>query len=253
MKNQISKAVELLKSADCILVGAGSGMSADSGLQVFRGSQGLYSGTEDIEEIINPVWFKRNIDEAWKYYENRINLYRNTDPHQGYSALKAICEMSPLGYFIYTSNVDSHFKKAGFAADRIYEIHGNVECYQCLKPCNKSFFQHETGLFEVPRCPCCDGAARPNVLMFNDDQWVSKYTWPQLNRYQAWQRTIHQKKIIKIEIGVGYEITSIRDECKVFPGKLIRINPDADAEVNVLTINGLAKDILLELSEKLKI
>jgi len=41
----------------------------------------------------------------------------------------------PHGYFVFTSNVDGQFQKAGFAPERIVECHGSIQHFQCAASC----------------------------------------------------------------------------------------------------------------------
>ena len=34
-------------------------------------------------------------------------------------------------YFVFTSNVDGHFQKAGFDKEKVLECHGSINHYQC--------------------------------------------------------------------------------------------------------------------------
>jgi hypothetical protein len=42
----------------------------------------------------------------------------------------------PHGAFVFTSNVDGQFQKAGFAEDRVSECHGSIHHLQCLDGCH---------------------------------------------------------------------------------------------------------------------
>ncbi|TRC20635.1 NAD-dependent deacetylase, partial [Mannheimia haemolytica] len=78
------------------------------------------------------------------FYAHRLNQYRQAEPHQGYAILKRWAESKQHGYFVFTSNVDGHFRKAGFSEDRIYECHGTLDHLQCLANCkNKSWWAYD--------------------------------------------------------------------------------------------------------------
>ncbi|MGF6871684.1 Sir2 family NAD-dependent protein deacetylase [Paraburkholderia sp. MM5477-R1] len=40
------------------------------------------------------------------------------------------------GYFVFTSNVDGAFQKAGYDSDRIMECHGSMHFLQCIDACD---------------------------------------------------------------------------------------------------------------------
>src|SRR5262245_45574949 len=98
----IKKASSVLKAADALLITAGAGMGVDSGLPDFRGTQGFWRAYPVIaklglsfEEMANPAWFKNDPSLAWAFYGHRLNLYRNTIPHPGFTRLLEIARSKP--------------------------------------------------------------------------------------------------------------------------------------------------------------
>ena len=102
----------------------------------------------------------------------------------------------PHGGFVFTSNVAGHFQHAGLPADRIVECHGSIHWLQCLTPCHDGLWLADIEPLEVdethclmrsplPRCPACGGLARPNILMFDDWEWIAERTARQQQRLAA--------------------------------------------------------------------
>ena len=92
--NQIRQAAAAIQAADALLITAGAGMGVDSGLPDFRGAQGFWRAYPAIaklglsfEEMAHPAWFGKNPHLAWAFYGHRLNLYRQTEPHQGFRRL----------------------------------------------------------------------------------------------------------------------------------------------------------------------
>jgi NAD-dependent SIR2 family protein deacetylase len=56
-------------------------------------------------------------------------MYRGTAPHEGFNKMLKIAVIKK--YFVYTSNVDGHFLKAGFDEQKIVECHGSLMHFQC--------------------------------------------------------------------------------------------------------------------------
>lgn len=193
MKNDLNYAVELIRKADGILITAGAGMSVDSGLPDFRSVGGFWNAYPmfkehniSFEDIATPLAYKHNQELAYWFYGHRLIQYRNTIPHEGYQILKRWAGDKSHGYFVFTSNVDGHFQKAGFDDSHVYEVHGTLERLQCVNNCrglswSASSFQPVVDnknlclTSEKPHCPYCGGFARQNVLMFNDWSYVSQY------------------------------------------------------------------------------
>jgi len=256
----IKKAKEKIKEADVIYITAGAGMGVDSGLPDFRGNEGFWREYPIIKkfgysfvDMANPQWFKSNPKLAWAFYGHRLNLYRKTKPHKGFKLLLELSK-SKKDYFVFTSNVDGQFQKAGFSEDKIYECHGSIHYLQCTS-CDIPIYsakdikvEIDMDKFEaknIPTCPKCKAVARPNILMFGDWQWDSSRSQKQSIRLQRFlNNTIKNNyKIVVIEIGAGVHIPTVRNEseyiAKELNGFLIRINP-RESYIEDSNINGVS-------------
>ncbi len=181
-----TEAARLISGADALIIAAGAGMGVDSGLPDFRGNTGFWRAYPALaeariafEEIASPDAFSRTPTLAWGFYGHRLNLYRRTHPHPGFAMLRQISAALPGGSFVFTSNVDGQFQRAGFGEDRICEVHGSIHHLQCMNGCGEAIVPADDFSPEVddnacllrsspPRCPTCRGLMRPNVLMFGD-------------------------------------------------------------------------------------
>jgi len=83
--------------------------------------------------MASPHWFETDPRFAWAFYGHRLHLYRDTTPHEGVEILLDLVNRKEGDYFIYTSNVDGQFQKAGFDEDRIVEVHGSIDHLQCAR------------------------------------------------------------------------------------------------------------------------
>lgn len=241
---KIEKAARLIKDADAILVMAGAGMGVDSGLPDFRGDEGFWAAYPalaraglDFREIATPDQFVEHPRRAWGFYGHRLNMYRNTTPHEGFKILKGWCESKPGGYFVYTSNVDGQFQKAGFSESKIAECHGTIHRLQCLRNCKGrtwSSYCEEPEIDEenclltsdIPKCPACGGVARPNILMFDDMMWDSERSTGQTMSFRTWLEHKIEKDVntVVIELGAGTGIPRLRMLADQLPMPLVRIN-----------------------------
>ncbi|MBH2002784.1 MAG: NAD-dependent deacetylase [Moraxellaceae bacterium] len=238
---EIERIKSLFSKADSLIISAGAGMGVDSGLPDFRGNQGMWRAYPelgkqriDFTEIANPAAFKYQPHLAWGFYGHRLALYRQTMPHQGFNLLKQIAEKLKLPYFVFTSNVDGQFQKAGFDPNQIYECHGSIHHLQCSEPCQLTTWsaneltpeidhQNCQWLGQLPLCPHCGTLSRPNILMFNDYAWVSQRHTQQARRLENFLEA-HNHPIV-IEIGAGTAIPTVRYFSERFAPQLIRINP----------------------------
>lgn len=249
LEENIIKAREAITDAQAILISAGAGLGVDSGLPDFRGNEGFWQAYPPIaklglsfSEMANPLWFAKKPKLAWAFYGHRLNLYRKTIPHAGFSQLLELGNKMEFSYFIFTSNVDGQFQTAGFDADRIEECHGSIHHLQCTLPCHDDIWSAndlnvnvDEDIFEatsnLPVCPACGLLARPNILMFGDWSWISQRSEQQHSKLKSWLARLidNQAKLVVIEIGAGEVVATVREtsESMAENGKatLIRINP----------------------------
>ena len=246
-KDLIRQAAQALAEADALLVGAGAGMGVDSGLPDFRGDKGFWKAYPPFEKLgysfidmANPAWFEEDPRLAWGFYGHRLNLYRDTTPHDGFRLLREWGEKMSKGCFVYTSNVDGQFSKAGFADDDVYECHGSIHYMQGIRLHSEQLW-HGSGVeVEVdedsfravgplPTVPNSSECARPNILMFGDWHWNEARAREQEERFVQWVQSLSGKKVVAVECGAGTAIPSVRRTCervvRASGGTLIRINP----------------------------
>jgi NAD-dependent SIR2 family protein deacetylase len=264
---QIERAASLIAGADALIVAAGAGMGVDSGLPDFRGNAGFWRAYPALAaaqiafmDIASPAAFRAHPRRAWGFYGHRLALYRATAPHAGYGLLRRWGEAMRAGCFVFTSNVDGHFQKAGFDPLRIDECHGSIHHLQCLAPCSAEIwpaagFEPAVDnarcelLNAAPACPHCGGLARPNILMFDDWDWAATRRDEQLMRRQRWLAGVRRPVVIEIGAGTGIPTVRAFAERIVLQhgGALIRINP-REPHVGALRGVGIAGDALATLA-----
>ncbi len=240
----IELAAKAIQQADGLLITAGAGIGVDSGLPDFRGNQGFWQAYPALaksgihfHDIANPNAFAHSPRQAWGFYGHRLKLYRETQPHAGFQILRELGAKTQQGCYVYTSNVDGQFQKAGFNREQVSEVHGSIHHLQCVNGCLADIWSavdfhpvvdEERGelISEFPRCPHCGDIARPNILMFGDWRWLSTRSNEQSVGLHAWRQTV--ERLVVIEIGAGKDIPTVRKFSERAGGKLIRINPRDD-------------------------
>jgi len=156
--------IEKLKSAKSIIFFTGAGISAESGIETFRGKGGLWNKMS-AQELASFDGFMQNPNLVWEWYQYRRKIVRETKPNAGH---KTIAEVEK--YFdkvtVITQNVDNLHKRAG--SSNILELHGNIERNYCMD-C-KTFYGVEKFLEaeEAPKCEKCGGMIRPDVVWFGE-------------------------------------------------------------------------------------
>jgi NAD-dependent SIR2 family protein deacetylase len=244
------RAAAAIASATALVVTAGAGMGVDSGLPDFRGDEGFWKAYPPycalglrFVELANPSWFARDPALAWGFYGHRLDLYRRTRPHAGFDLLRRWAARAADGVFVFTSNVDGQFQRAGFDPARVHECHGALDWLQCTRRCGKAPFPSDPFAPRVdpatfraspplPSCPGCGALARPNVLMFGDWGWDSTRYDAQERRLEAFLRRACARpsaRVVVVECGAGEAVPTVRrfGESLVAAcgATLVRINP----------------------------
>jgi NAD-dependent SIR2 family protein deacetylase len=259
----LQRAADLIAQADALVIAAGAGMGVDSGLPDFRGDHGLWkqfplvNGQNlDIMELASPQTFETDPELAWGFYGHRLAMYRQTRPHVGFEILKRWSVQKSFGAWVFTSNVDGQFQKAGFDATRVEECHGSLHELQCSKPCAEIVWSAaaldpvvDAASFRccgpLPRCPHCGRLARPNVLMFSDYHFVYERTEDHRKRRHDWLTQVADShaRLLVIELGAGTTVVSVRHFSHLMArdhgANLVRINPK-EADVDLPTDIGIA-------------
>ncbi len=249
LEADVARAVSVIREADALLVTAGAGIGVDSGLPDFRGDEGFWNAYPPFRELglsfvdlANPTWFERDPARAWGFYGHRLELYRRTKPHDGFALLQALAARMSRGHFVFTSNVDGAFQRAGFDEARIVECHGALDYVQCLGDCGVGILRaDELSIFvevdpttfraqePLPRCPRCRALFRPNVLMFGDGAWDGARSEAQEARFSAFLASVlpDPASLVVIECGAGTAIPTVRrlgDRLAARGATLVRIN-----------------------------
>jgi len=147
-ESAIQAAAKAIPNADFLLITAGAGMSAYSGLPIYSDIANVEAYKKrnfEYIDVCRPSWIRQDPKIFYGFWGNCFNNYRKATPHSGYSILlkwiSSFCKTRTQGkspFFVNTSNVDGHFKRIGFDPENIYEVHGSIERWQCCTPRNCS-------------------------------------------------------------------------------------------------------------------
>ena len=242
--DEVERAAEAIAKAKALLITAGAGMGVDSGLPDFRGDEGFWNAYPPFRklglsfmDLANPAWFVDDPELAWGFYGHRLELYRRTLPHRGFEVLRRLAEHKGRA-FVFTSNVDGQFQRAGFPEDAIVECHGSIHHLQCLASCGIGIFPADKATVAVdpttvrarpplPTCLDCGALARPNILMFGDWGWNPARSGEQEQRFELFLKSAPKGTCV-IECGAGKAIPTVRltseRAAAQLEGTLVRIN-----------------------------
>lgn len=265
-QNDLQTIKAWLTTSQAIVINTGAGMGVDSGLPDFRGDDGIWGKVEgenqqSIFELSNPKSFEENPQMIWTLFAKRMKSYQATTPHQGFQILLQWIAKLNLDYFVLTSNIDSQFQKAGFAEDKIRELHGSLAYLQSTQPeLSKKIWKNELEIDQLlqeiqngifPICPVSKVMARPNVYMFRDFTYIDTRSKAQEQNFQAFLQKNQNKNLLVFEIGSGPHVQTIRVKTRMlksdYNAKIVRINPK-DYAIKPPHI-GIAEGALVALKE----
>ncbi|PRY52547.1 NAD-dependent deacetylase [Arcticibacter pallidicorallinus] len=104
-----------------LVVLTGAGISAESGLQTFRGSDGLWEG-HAIEDVATPEAWERNPVLVQQFYNERRQSVLDAQPNAAHLALAEL--QSAFDVQIITQNIDDLHERAG--SQSVLHLHGLI-------------------------------------------------------------------------------------------------------------------------------
>lgn len=155
-----------------ILIFAGAGISAESGLSTFRDTGGIWEQF-NVDEVCNIHAFKKakHDDIARANIFNFYNLVKESilkaEPNEAhYQIARWQKQYGKNRVIIMTANIDNLFEKAG--CEDVIHIHGemfNMHCHSCSHIWNIGEAQYN----HHDRCPKCNSRlTKPNVVFFGE-------------------------------------------------------------------------------------
>lgn len=241
--NKIAALRKALEETDCIIIGAGAGLSTSAGFTY--GGERFDRYFHDFAEkyhfrdmYAGGFYPYQSLNEHWAYWSRYIYINRYMDaPTPLYQELYELVQ--DRDYFVITTNVDHCFQKAGFDKDRLYYTQGDYGLFQCGEPCHKETYDNAKAILEmvkaqgyqigknhslylpdgvtakmsvpdelIPRCPKC---GRPMTMNLRaDDTFVQDIGWYQAaGRYEAFLKQHENSHVLFLELGVGYNTPGI--------------------------------------------
>lgn len=155
-----------ISKKDRVFVLTGAGISAESGLATFRGSDGLWEG-ERVEDVASPRGWKRDPERVWRFYSLRRKAAAVAEPNPAHFALSELERSIGDRFFLCTQNVDDLHERAG--SHNLIHMHGELfqsSCDHCTREAFADTRLYETEAAHI-RCEC-GGRIRPNIVWFGE-------------------------------------------------------------------------------------
>ena len=148
-----------------IVILTGAGISAESGLDTFRGPGGLWSGHR-VEDICTPEALAANRALVLDFYDQRRAALGTVEPNAAHEALARLDREWAGELLIVTQNVDDLHERAG--ATRMLHMHGELMSALCESCGSRARFGG--AMCDDPVCGACGaaGAIRPDIVFFGE-------------------------------------------------------------------------------------
>ena len=238
---EITKLREILDSAECVVVGAGAGLSTSAGFSYSGKRFKKYFSDFEAKYHFHDMYSGgfadfSSLEENWAYWSRFIYINRYLDaPLPVYEKLFEL--VRGKDYFVITTNVDHCFQKAGFDKKRLFYTQGDYGLFQCCVPCHKKTYDNEEIVKKMlisqgfgfkdsenkkdgdlifpgnplkmeipsklePHCPVCGKPMSMNLRC--DETFVEDDGWKMAaKRYQNFIEKHKNARMLFLELGVG--------------------------------------------------
>jgi len=134
----------------------GAGISQESGIPTFRGTDGLWRKYDPMQLATIDAFYD-DPKLVWEWYEDRRK------PNPGHFAIAEFEKYKEV--IVLTQNIDGLHQRAG--STNVLELHGSIIRIKCTK-CN--FNDKIQSSFEKlpPKCSKCGNILRPDVVWFGE-------------------------------------------------------------------------------------
>lgn len=218
---QIERLKKEIETADCILIGAGAGLSTSAGFtysgERFEKSFSDFHQKYGITDMYSGGFYPyETLEEYWAWWSRHIWINRyDSGVGKPYADLLEL--VKDKDYFVLTTNVDHQFQLAGFDKKRLFYTQGDYGLWQCARACHGKTYDNEAAVRQmmtaqkdmkiptelIPKCPVCGAPMTMNLRC--DDKFVQDEGWyAAADRYDDFIRRHRNLHILFLELGVGY-------------------------------------------------
>jgi NAD-dependent deacetylase len=221
----------------------GAGISKESGIPTFRGSEGLWR-KYDPTKLASISGFNEDPKIVWEFYKYRQELICNCNPNLGHISIANFQNIKKESSYVLTQNIDGLHEKAG--SKNIVELHGNIFKAECTK-C-KSIDKINQKLKELlpPLCKTCKNILKPGVILFGEP-----LNWEVWEKAEQISNNCDVMFIVGTSLNVG-PVNQLPLYAKRNGSILIEVNPEPATiftELMDYSIQGSATEVLPQLLE----
>lgn len=221
MMSTVEELMKLINESEAIVIGAGAGLSTAAGFKYdgkrFHDNFHYMYEEYGYQDMYSAGFHLFDDEESkWGYWSKFVYINRyTTGALPLYKKLFKI--FKDKNYFVITTNVDHQFQLSGFDKEKLYYTQGDYGLFQC-NHCHKTFdndqqikeminnidvIKHKIPSVLIPKCPICGRKLDMNLRC--DETFVEDSGWNKAaNRYKKFIEENKNKKVLFLELGVGY-------------------------------------------------
>ncbi len=170
MSQDLAYAARLLLDSEKILVFTGAGISTESGIPDFRGTDGIW--TKLSPEDFQLDRYIRDPKARIRAWQTRFpRMFGNAQPNPAH---RAVADLWKSGRMIgcVTQNIDGLHQAAGLPQEAIAELHGNgdgIACIQCGAEADPAEVEERWINGDLdPHCDHCGGILKSTIVFFGE-------------------------------------------------------------------------------------
>ena len=226
---------ERLAAARSITILTGAGISADSGVPTFRGTDGLWKNFR-AEDLATPEAFERDPRLVWEWYNWRRELIATKQPNDAHKAIAELERRCP-DFWLITQNVDGLHQEAG--SRKLSEIHGNLWTVRCTA-CGMITNNRDVPIAILPSCARCGSLLRPHIVWFGESLFTDDL--------DCCSRALTRCDVLLVigTSGIVYPAAGFTSVAKEAGAFVAEINPDSTPQSSLVDVSlqGRAKDLV---------
>lgn len=156
-----------------IVIFSGAGLSAESGIPIFRGAGGLWENYK-IQDVATPLGWMNNPQLVLDFYAESFFKMQQCQPNLAHLAIAELA--NHFDVVCITQNIDTLLEKAG--VKDVWHIHGRIDYQKCewyfgIPPMYSQWQCDYQAPITKPiqkgdLCPKCGKKLRPDVVWFGE-------------------------------------------------------------------------------------
>ncbi len=158
----------MIEDAQRVVVFTGAGISTESGIPDFRGTNGIWTKMQPIQfqDFVASAEARR---ETWRRRFAGDDTMRAAQPNRGHHAVAMLLRQGKARAVI-TQNIDGLHQASGIPESQVIELHGDSTYARCLDCATRYEIDALRAAFDsegdVPPCTACGGLVKTATISF---------------------------------------------------------------------------------------